>query len=78
MRPRLDRFLQFLGGAEGNLLARLDLDRLAGRGIATHAGGALADLQDSQPADAIDALTAQGFGGDAARITQRLKSNGFE
>ena len=26
-----DGFLEFLGGAEGNLLARLDLDRLAGR-----------------------------------------------
>src|SRR5437588_13104290 len=46
-----DRFLQLLGGAEGDLLARLDLDRLAGRRVAAHAGGALAHLQDAEPAD---------------------------
>src|ERR1700749_991268 len=43
----LDGFLQFLSGAEGDLLARLDLDRFAGRGIAAHARGALAHLQDA-------------------------------
>src|SRR6185503_11186505 len=42
------RVLQFLGGAERDLLARLDLDRFAGRGIASHAGGALADLKDAE------------------------------
>src|SRR5215510_5163730 len=45
-RFRLDRFLQLFGGAEGHLLAGLDLDRLTGGGIATHARGALAHLQD--------------------------------
>ena len=49
---RSDRFFQFLRGAEGDLLARLDLDRLAGRGVAAHARGALAHLQDAEPADA--------------------------
>src|SRR6202521_2907160 len=48
----LDRFLEFLGGAEGDLLARLDLDRLAGGRIAPHASGALADLKDAETADA--------------------------
>src|SRR6202521_3665841 len=48
----LDRFLEFLGGAEGDLLARLDLDRLAGGGIAAHASGSLADLKDAESADA--------------------------
>src|ERR1700675_3841499 len=55
MPPRkkgLERFLEFLGGAEGDLLARLDLDRLAGGGIAAHASGALADLKDAESADA--------------------------
>ena len=52
---RLDGFLEFLGGAEGNLLAGLDLDRLAGGGVAAHAGGALADLEDAE-ADDTDAL----------------------
>src|SRR5262249_1106358 len=50
-----DRFLQLLGGAEGDLLAGLDLDRLAGCGVAAHAGGALAHLEDAEPPDA-DAL----------------------
>src|SRR6185437_13102268 len=51
-RKALDGFLQFLGGAEGDLLARLDLDRFAGRGIAAHARGALAHLQDAQSVEA--------------------------
>src|SRR5580704_4596825 len=50
-----DRFLEFLGGAEGDLFAGLDLDGFAGGRIAAHARGAFADLQDAEPADA-DAL----------------------
>src|SRR6185312_314960 len=46
---RSDRHLEFFGGAEGDLFARLDLDRLAGRGVAAHAGGAPAHLQDAEP-----------------------------
>src|SRR5205085_11558012 len=48
---RLDGFFQFLRRAERDFLARLDLDRLAGRGIAAHACGALAHLQDAKAAD---------------------------
>src|SRR5262249_37704772 len=51
-RQPLDVFLQFLRGPEGDLLARLDLDRLAGRGVAAHARGALTDLKDAKSADA--------------------------
>src|SRR5436853_2454745 len=47
-----DGFLEFLRGAERDLLARLDLDRLAGRGVAAHAGGALANLKDAEATDA--------------------------
>src|ERR1043166_6820267 len=69
-----DRFLQLLGGAEGNLLARLDLDRLAGRGIAAHARGALAHLKHAEAdeanaiallqmlGDEIDKIAEEGFG----------------
>src|SRR5690348_9848453 len=46
--PVSDRLFEFLGGAEGDLLARLDLDRLAGRGIASHARRALAHLEDAE------------------------------
>ena len=48
---KLNRFLEIFGGAEGDLLARLDLDRLAGRGIAAHASSALANLQNAQSGD---------------------------
>ena len=43
-----DRFLEFLGGPEGDLLAGLDLDGLARRRIAPHACRTLADLQDAE------------------------------
>ena len=43
-RERSDRFLELLGRAERDFLAGLDLDRLAGRRIASHPGGAVAHL----------------------------------
>ena len=52
---RSDGFFEFLGGAEGDLLAGLDFDRLAGGRIPAHAGGALAHLQNTQ-ADQADAI----------------------
>ena len=45
---RLNRLLELFGGAEGNLLARLDLDCFAGRGITAHARRAPAYLQDAE------------------------------
>jgi hypothetical protein len=45
---RSDGFLEFLGSAKRNLLAGLDLDGLASRWVASHAGGAMSDLQDAQ------------------------------
>src|SRR5580658_8212016 len=68
-----DRFLEFLGGAEGDLLAGLDLDRFAGGRIAAHARGALADLQDAEPADA-DALALLEVLDD---IADQAAENGF-
>src|SRR6266581_6544896 len=47
-----DGFLELLGCAESNLLAGLDVDRLAGGGVAAHAGSALAHLQDAKTDDA--------------------------
>src|ERR1041384_6578742 len=47
-KRRLDRFLQLLRGAESDFLRRLDLDRLARRGIAAHARGALAHDEDAK------------------------------
>src|SRR5581483_4759346 len=51
----LDRFFEFLRGAERDFLAGLDLDLLAGGGITAHARGALAYHKNAEPADA-DAL----------------------
>jgi hypothetical protein len=45
---RSNGFFEFLGGAEGDLLAGLDFDRFAGGRVAAHAGGALAHLQNTQ------------------------------
>src|SRR3954468_8996210 len=54
---RSDRFLELLGSAEGDLLARLDLDRLTRGRVAAHARGALADLQNAETDEAnADAL----------------------
>jgi hypothetical protein len=47
-RTGSNRFLEVLGRAECDLLASLDLDGLAGRRVASHAGGAMPDLQDAQ------------------------------
>src|SRR3954464_7565115 len=63
-RRRSDGFLQLLGGAEGDLLAGLDVDGFAGGGIAAHASGALAHLEDAE-ADNTDALTLLETLGDA-------------
>src|SRR5262245_19425585 len=51
-RKRSDGVLHVLGDAERDFLRRLDLDLLAGGGIAPEAGGALADLHDAKPGDA--------------------------
>src|SRR5437764_10478348 len=64
-RRVLDGFLEFLGRTEGDLLAGLDVDRLAGSGVAAHAGGALADLEDAE-ADNADALALLQVLGDLA------------
>src|SRR5262245_20671291 len=48
----LVRLLEVLGRPEGDFLARLDLDLLAGGGVAAHARGALAHLQDAETDDA--------------------------
>ena len=51
-RTVLDRLFQFLGSAEGDLLRRLDLDAFASGRVATHARGALADLEDAKTDEA--------------------------
>src|SRR6266542_4172043 len=51
-RRGLDRFLEVLGDAEGDLLRRLDLDRLAGGRVAAHARRTIADLKDAEARDA--------------------------
>src|SRR3990167_2672125 len=48
----LDCFLEILGDAEGNLLRRLDLDRLAGGRVAAHARRTIANLEDAEARNA--------------------------
>src|SRR5579871_789725 len=47
-----DRLLQLLGGAEGDLLAGLDLDGFASGRVPSHARCTLPHLQNAQAADA--------------------------
>src|SRR6266702_4250638 len=63
-------FLQFLGRAEGNLLAGLDVDGFAGGGIAAHAGGALAHLEDAETDNADALALLQVLGDPADQIVQ--------
>ena len=47
-RPNLNSLLEFLGRPEHNLLARLDLDGLARRRVASHSGSTLPHLEDAE------------------------------
>src|SRR3981189_875625 len=69
-RARSDGFLEFLGRPEGNLLAGLDVDRFAGGGVAAHAGGALAHLQDAETDDANALALLQMLGDSANQVVQ--------
>ena len=71
--PVLDGFLQFLGSAEGNLLARLDVDRFTGGRVAAHAGGALANLENAE-ADDADTLALLEVLGD---LGDQIAEDGF-
>src|ERR1700758_128565 len=44
----LDALLQFLGGTEGDLFARLDFDGLSGRRVPSHACCPFLNLQDTE------------------------------
>src|SRR6478672_12928714 len=65
-----DGFLELLGCTEGNLLAGLDVDRLAGGGVAAHAGGALAHLQDAEANDADPLALLEVLGDQGDRVGQ--------
>src|SRR6266851_8685572 len=65
-----DGFLQLLGRAEGYLLAGLDVDRFAGGGVAAHAGGALAYLQDAETDDADALALLEVLGNPADHVVQ--------
>ena len=49
---RLNSLAEILSGAERHFLARLDLNRFAGGGVASHAGGAPTHLKGSEPGNA--------------------------
>src|ERR1700716_261000 len=70
----LDGFLEFLGRAEGDLLAGLDLDRFAGGGVAAHAGGALANLEDAEADDADTLALLEVLGDHGDHVAQNRLS----
>src|SRR6185369_4616478 len=67
---RSDGFLQFLGGAEGNLLRSLDLNFLAGGGVTAFAGGALENLQNAKTADTDAVALLEVLGHEADQIAE--------
>src|SRR5487761_2097158 len=69
-----DGFLELLGGAEGDLLAGLDVDRFTGGRVAAHAGGALAYLQDAEADDADALALLQMLGDPADQVVENLFS----
>src|ERR1700733_12809635 len=70
MRVGSDGFLELLGRAEGHLLAGLDVDGFAGGGVAAHARGALAHLQDAETDDADALALLQVLGDSADQVAQ--------
>src|SRR5688572_3047004 len=72
VRPNLpsDRLFEFFRRAEGDFLARLDLDRFASRRVAAHARSAFAHLQNAEAADADALALLQVLDDIANEITQ--------
>ena len=65
---------EFLAGAEGHLLAGLDLDRFAGIRIASHAGNTISHLQNPE-SDNLHALAQYQVLGDYAdEVFHQLQS----
>src|SRR3954470_2884684 len=69
-RGASDRLFEFLGGAERDLLAGLDLDRFAGRRIAPHAGCTLAYHQDAEAANADAVALLEVLGHQADQVAE--------
>src|SRR5436190_9922036 len=68
-----DRLFQFLGRTEGDLLARLDLNRLARCRVAPHARSAFAHYEDAKPADANAVALLEMLG----QQTDQIAENGL-
>jgi len=70
---RSDRHLEILAGAEGDLFAGLDVDRLTGHRIATHAGSTTAHQQDPEPDELYPLAPLQVLGDHAHQVLQYFK-----
>ena len=70
VRLRLNGLFQFPGGPERDLLARLDLDGLAGRRIPSHPGRPLPHLEDAETGQTDFVAPLQMAGGQRHQIAQ--------
>src|SRR5688572_26573286 len=73
--PYLDGFLEFLGRAESDFLAGLDLDRFAGRRVTAHTSGTLANLQHTETADADLVTFLEMLGEQGDEVAKDLTGN---
>ena len=71
----LDSLLQFLRWPEGDLLAGRDLDRCAGRRVATHPSRSRPYLQDAQTGQADFVALLEMLGGQRHQIAQHRFGN---
>jgi hypothetical protein len=66
----LNRLFQFLGWPEGDLLAGLDLDGLAGPRISAHPGGTILNLEHAESSQADFVAVLEMAGGQRHQVAQ--------
>src|SRR5262249_2327107 len=73
----LDGFFQFFGCSESDFLAGPNLNRLAGRRVAPHAGGSFSNLQYAEPRNSDSFTLLQMLGDQTDEVVQEFAPRAF-